>query len=115
MYQQKIGLSITSGFLLHLPQFYYGVRHVNETKVEKLIEFLKSKPKCLAEYDEIRELLGESSKGLKKLLGIPELRPHFGLEIVRSELRKPLATENITFYSLFIENSIQKSVSKCKT
>lgn len=73
MYQQKIGKTITSGYLLHLPRFYNGVRPHNETKVLMVIDLLKTKPKYMAEFDEIRELLKDSTKSLKKFFQLPEL------------------------------------------
>lgn len=82
MFQQKIGKTTTSGFLLHLPRFYNAIRPHGESKALMIIDFLKTKPKFMAEYDEICELLKDSNKPLKRYLQLPELKQYISTNLV---------------------------------
>ncbi|GFG28372.1 hypothetical protein Cfor_01748 [Coptotermes formosanus] len=66
VHQQKTGTQNSTGSLLHLPRFQVERKPKALFLTEKVIEILKTRENCLAEYEEIRKELGLSSS-LKKL------------------------------------------------
>lgn len=67
-FQRKHKNKVFCGSLLHLPRFHNIVKDSAIVMVEKLFEFLSTKPNKLAECEEIRKLLKISQKTLKKLV-----------------------------------------------
>lgn len=51
---QKIDGANSSGQLLHLPRFYVEFKPRYVLLTEKIIEILKTKPNCMAEYAQIK-------------------------------------------------------------
>ncbi|KAJ9600248.1 hypothetical protein L9F63_009473, partial [Diploptera punctata] len=83
VHHQKAGFQNCSGSLMHLPRFRVERKPKALYLTEKVIEILKNRPNCIAEYEEIRKELGLANS-LKKLFKTPEFQRY-----VRTDLRLP--------------------------
>lgn len=72
-----------SGSLLHLPRFFTEHKSKMYYLTEKVVEFLKTKPNFMAEYDAVRNEIGGTSTP-KKLFKTPDF-----LRFVKSEVSRP--------------------------
>ncbi|XP_046745508.1 general transcription factor 3C polypeptide 1 [Diprion similis] len=86
IHHQKTGGHSCNGSLLHLPRFYVERKPKIIYLAEKVIEILKSKENCVAEYDEIKKEL-QIENSIKKLF-----RTNFFLKVVKTDLRVPYRT-----------------------
>lgn len=87
-YHQKVNDQNTSGSLVHLPRFYVEMKPKPMILTEKVVEILKNKPNCMAEYDEIKAELGLKIKDtVKKLLKTADFQ-----KFVNTDLRVPYRT-----------------------
>jgi general transcription factor 3C polypeptide 1 len=66
VYIQKIADHHTAGVLLHLPRYYHEYKPQLIFTTEKVVEFLKTKPKFMADYDEVKSLLNSRTDGKEK-------------------------------------------------
>lgn len=107
-FQRKYKNKVFCGSLLHLPRFHNIVKDSAIVMVEKLFEFLSTKPNKLAECEEIRKLLKVSQKTLKKLVQSKQFEIIFELD-TKTPYRKvyPNATEEeYMFKSINAEKSL---------
>lgn len=62
----------TLGQLIHLPRFFAQFKPRHMIMVEKVINILKSKPNCMAEYQEVKSHFEDPQlKCLKRLIKTP--------------------------------------------
>ncbi|CAO1413423.1 unnamed protein product [Diamesa serratosioi] len=107
-FQRKYKNKVFCGALLHLPRFYNIVKDSSTVMVEKLYEFLSSKPTKYAECDDVRKLLKISQKSLKNLVKSKQFENIFELD-GKTPFRKvyPNATEaQYMFKSINAEKSL---------
>jgi len=83
VHQQKTGTQNCTGSLLHLPRFQVERKPKALYLTEKVIEILKTRENCIAEYEEIRKELGLSSS-LKKLFKTFDFQRYVKTDVVRS-------------------------------
>ncbi|KAJ4449055.1 hypothetical protein ANN_00450, partial [Periplaneta americana] len=83
VHHQKSGSQNCSGSLLHLPRFRVDRKPKALYLTEKVVEILKTRPNCIAEYEEIRKELGLANS-LKKLFKTFDFQ-----RFVRTDLRLP--------------------------
>lgn len=82
-YHQKVNDQNTSGSLVHLPRFYVEMKPKPMILTEKVVEILKNKPNCMAEYDEIKAELGLKIKDtVKKLLKTSDFQKFVNTDLV---------------------------------
>jgi general transcription factor 3C polypeptide 1 len=62
-YIQKIADHHTTGVILHLPRYHHEYKPQLIFTTEKVVEFLKTKPKFMADYDEVKSLLNSRADG----------------------------------------------------
>lgn len=87
VHQQKTGTQNCTGSLLHLPRFQVERKPKALYLTEKVIEILKTRENCIAEYEEIRKELGLSSS-LKKLFKTFDFQRYVKTDLVRSMICK---------------------------
>lgn len=80
IHHQKASGHSCSGSLLHLPRFYVERKPKVIFLAEQVIEILKSKVNCVAEYDEIKKEL-QIENSIKKLF-----RSAFFQKVVKTDL-----------------------------
>jgi hypothetical protein len=81
VHQQKTGTQNCTGSLLHLPRFQVERKPKALFLTEKIIEILKTRENCLAEYEEIRKELGLSNS-LKKLFKTFDFQRYVKTDVV---------------------------------
>lgn len=82
-YHQKVNDQNTSGSLVHLPRFYVEMKPKPMILTEKVVEILKNKQNCMAEYDEIKAELGLKMKDtVKKLLKTSDFQKFVNTDLV---------------------------------
>ncbi|XP_076762945.1 general transcription factor 3C polypeptide 1 [Xylocopa sonorina] len=86
MHHQKSGSHSCNGSLLHLPRFFVERKPKIMFLAEEVIKILKSKPNCVAEYDEIKRKL-QIENSIKKLF-----RTSFFQKVVKTDIRVPYRT-----------------------
>ncbi|XP_012253071.2 general transcription factor 3C polypeptide 1 isoform X2 [Athalia rosae] len=86
IHHQKSGGHSCSGSLLHLPRFYVERKPKAIYLAEQVIEILKSKRNCVAEYDEIKKEL-QIENSIKKLF-----KTAFFQKVCKTDLRVPYRT-----------------------
>ncbi|KOC70674.1 General transcription factor 3C polypeptide 1 [Habropoda laboriosa] len=86
LYHQKIGGHGCNGSLLHLPRFFVERKPKIIFLAEEVIKILKSKPNCVAEYDEIKRKL-QIENAIRKLF-----KTSFFQKVVKTDLRVPYRT-----------------------
>lgn len=82
VHQQKSGTQNCTGSLLHLPRFRVDRKPKALFLTEKVIEILKTRVNCIAEYEEIRKELGLSNS-LKKLFKTFDFQRYVKTDLVR--------------------------------
>ncbi|PNF33520.1 hypothetical protein B7P43_G17638, partial [Cryptotermes secundus] len=80
VHQQKSGTQNCTGSLLHLPRFQVERKPKALFLTEKIIEILKTRVDCIAEYEEIRKELGMSNS-LKKLFKTLEFQRYVKTDV----------------------------------
>ncbi|CAK9821586.1 General transcription factor 3C polypeptide 1 [Anthophora retusa] len=86
LHHQKIGSHCCNGSLLHLPRFFVERKPKIIFLAEEVIRILKSKPNCVAEYDEIKRKL-QIENAIRKLF-----KTSFFQKVVKTDLRVPYRT-----------------------
>lgn len=62
----------TTSLLVHLPRFFSQFKPLHLINMEKIINYLKTKPNCMAEYQDVkRQFDDESQSYLKRLFKSP--------------------------------------------
>lgn len=107
-FQMRIKNVLQTGTILFLPKFFRLYRHQNQIAIERVIEYLKTKPNYMADYDDIRNTLGLGGKNFTKLLRTNDMQ-----KIVDSEVKAPYRTfypnappEEYNFKSRNIEKTL---------
>lgn len=107
-FQQRVKNVLITGTILHLPRFFKIYRPQSATVVEKVIEYLKAKPNNMADYDDLRNLIGMNPKNIIKILKSNDL-----LKLFDHDLKFPYRTfypnappEEYNFKSRNIEKSV---------
>ncbi|KOX75217.1 General transcription factor 3C polypeptide 1 [Melipona quadrifasciata] len=86
IHHQKSGSNSSNGSLLHLPRFFVERKPKIIFLAEEVIKILKSKPNCVAEYDEIKRKL-QIENAIKKLF-----KTSFFQKVVKTDIRVPYRT-----------------------
>ncbi|OAD53659.1 General transcription factor 3C polypeptide 1 [Eufriesea mexicana] len=86
IHHQKSGSYSCNGSLLHLPRFFVERKPKIIFLAEEVIKILKSKPNCVAEYDEIKRKL-QIENAIKKLF-----KTSFFQKVVKTDIRVPYRT-----------------------
>jgi general transcription factor 3C polypeptide 1 len=68
VYIQKISEHHTTGVLLQIPRYYHEYKQQLIFTTEKVVEYLKTKPKFMADYDDVKNLLNPKVDVLKNLV-----------------------------------------------
>lgn len=72
MFHQNIDGTNTFSQLFHLPRFFSKYKSRIMQVMERIVELLKSKPNCMAEYQEIRGMFDENiASTLRRLVRSP--------------------------------------------
>ncbi|XP_076161731.1 general transcription factor 3C polypeptide 1 isoform X2 [Ptiloglossa arizonensis] len=82
----KSGGHSCNGSLLHLPRFFVERKPKAIFLAEEVIKILKSKPNCVAEYDEIKRKL-QIENAIRKLF-----KTSFFQKVVKTDIRVPYRT-----------------------
>ena len=88
IHHQKSGSNSSNGSLLHLPRFFVERKPKIIFLAEEVIKILKSKPNCVAEYDEIKRKL-QIENAIKKLF-----KTSFFQKVVKTDI------VSITYFSI---------------
>ncbi|XP_076636938.1 general transcription factor 3C polypeptide 1 [Colletes latitarsis] len=86
IHHQKSGSHSCNGSLLHLPRFFIERKPKAIFLAEEVIKILKSKPNCVAEYDEIKRKL-QIENAIRKLF-----KTSFFQKVVKTDIRVPYRT-----------------------
>ncbi|XP_076662843.1 general transcription factor 3C polypeptide 1 isoform X1 [Andrena cerasifolii] len=86
IHHQKSGGHSCNGSLLHLPRFFVERKQKAIFLAEEVIKILKSKPNCVAEYDEIKRKL-QIENAIRKLF-----KTSFFQKVVKTDIRVPYRT-----------------------
>lgn len=71
-FSQNVDGTNTSAQLVHLPRFFALFKPRHMVMMEKIIGILKTKPNCMAEYQEVKSLFEESlQRALSRLFKSP--------------------------------------------
>lgn len=101
VHQQKTGTQNCTGSLLHLPRFQVERKPKALYLTEKVIEILKTRENCIAEYEEIRKELGLSSS-LKKLFKTFDFQRYVKTDLVWSMIFKYTVPVAVLLYFMCI-------------
>jgi hypothetical protein len=102
VHQQKTGTQNCTGSLLHLPRFQVERKPKALFLTEKVIEILKTRENCIAEYEEIRKELGLSSS-LKKLFKTFDFQRYVKTDVVRSMIFRYNVPVSVVLYFMYID------------
>lgn len=58
----------TLSLLVHLPRFFSQFKPLHMINMEKIINYLKTKPNCMAEYQDVKQQFDEESQSSVKRL-----------------------------------------------
>ncbi|XP_076248237.1 general transcription factor 3C polypeptide 1 isoform X2 [Calliopsis andreniformis] len=86
IHHQKSGDHSCNGSLLHLPRFFVERKPKAIFLAEEVVKILKTKPNCVAEYDEIKRKL-QIEHAIKKLF-----KTSFFQKVVKTDIRIPYRT-----------------------
>lgn len=96
-YERTTQQSSSMGLLLHLPRFYCVFKPKHMMLTEQIVELLKGRPNCVAEYGLLKESFGKSGfNSLKKLFKLSTFH-----QFVQTDLVSRTRTLSFLFYFIF--------------